>query len=486
MAAPTFIGVGTTAENTGNISLGIHASTIEDDLLLMIVEHANQPPATRTGWLEVAGSPQGFGTPAAAGGVGLSVWYKFAGASEPAFTWLDTGDHQVGGILTFRGVDLTTPINASVGDADATLENLMVFPDITTTEDECAIVLAMAIDRDINTTNTQFRDTFTLNGAAMTKVLDEGTSANQGGVVGAAVGEAPTAGTYGADGQLGGSNTYGQCRIVIALNPVLSGGGDVEIPVEIAEETDAALTLGIEHGIALATVTDAALALVASLHVPVTVAAETDVALALGIRLSIAPATETDIALTLSGSSALIVEIAEETDAALPLGVSFRIPISVATETDTALPLAASLHLTATFAAETDTGLPLGIAVGIIPASETDEALTLAPGGLVVQRADETDTALTLGMQVGIAPAIETDTGVPLGIALGVAWAEETDEALTLLQALPYEPVLVHPNRFTASVAQDRSSVSEPQVRISYSITQIRATSSVVQDRLTP
>ncbi len=148
-----YIGQGTFASGAAALSVGMPAGIEAGDLLLLMVETANQAVATPSGWTQAPNSPQGTGTAAAAGGVRLTVFYKVAGSSESAVDVADSGDHQVAVVSAYRGVDPGQPINSSAGSVQAATVN-MVFPGVVTTVPGTLVVLACAQDTDANSTAT--------------------------------------------------------------------------------------------------------------------------------------------------------------------------------------------------------------------------------------------------------------------------------------------------------------------------------------------
>ncbi len=151
---PTFVAKGTFDSGTGAIAPGIPAGLVNDDLMLLVVESANQAITAPTGWTEIGSqATQSTGTAAAAGGVRLGVFWKIYGGLEAAPSVADTGDHTTGIIIGIRGADPSNPFHLTSGSA-AAANTSMTWPTFSTTVDNIMVVLATAVDTDAaSTTN---------------------------------------------------------------------------------------------------------------------------------------------------------------------------------------------------------------------------------------------------------------------------------------------------------------------------------------------
>jgi hypothetical protein len=99
------------------------------------------PPAScgTSGWQQVSNSPivQNSGNPSR-----LATFYCVAGASEPtSYTWTTSGGHSglIGGLVSFTGVDTSSPIHTAAGAATAS-SNTHATPTITTTVSDVMLV----------------------------------------------------------------------------------------------------------------------------------------------------------------------------------------------------------------------------------------------------------------------------------------------------------------------------------------------------------
>lgn len=440
MAAPTFIGIGASAEGVGALTVALPPSSATGDLLLMAVETANQPVATPSGW-NVAHAAQGTGTAAADAATSIQLFWKFQGAGEGSAAVADGGNHQIAIISAWRGVDTTTPINASNGDVLATANNDVIIPGVTTTVDDCMIVGVVAMSRDLNTTGTQFQSTWAnASLTSVTEFMDEGTDQGTGGVLGGAYGVKATAGATGnMTGDLAGANSFTQARIMVALAPVAASGS---FPIGVATETDTATARpGVARkAIGVATETDTALRLSQVVRRPIGVATETDTAVARpGVaRDAIGTSTEADTAVSRPGVARASVRVASEADSATKRPGIARKALSAVPETDTAIKRPGVARTTWRVTLETDLAVKRpGIgrkAIGT--ATEVDTAIARPGAALGIRPGLETDTAIK---RPGIARApvrvsVEVDTAIkrPGRARKAIGVATETNTAIQL------------------------------------------------------
>jgi len=426
--AVTYVGIGTVDSGTGAITPALPSGLADDDLLIAFFETANQA-ITLSGWTEFSSSPQGTGTAAAVGAVRLTAFYKFYNTGDSAPTSSDSGNHQIGQIMAFRGVDLTTPIEDTAGST-AAASNIQNLPTVTSTSADAMAVYLVADDRDIATTNTQFRDTNwvspNVDGGACTEVADDFSSAGVGGGIGAAYKAVTTPATLSsATFQHAGTNSFANGMIAIVLKPVAAGGGD-EAPVGLSSEADTALALARQQraDVSVASHTATSFALAASQSRLAGLATETETVFSLGSQ-QIKPVglcVETDSSLALapnSGSLSAPVGLCVETETVFALARSSRRSTSVSVETETSFALARSHRRLISLATETETSLALGRAFAR-PVTLSLEINTVPNAGaqvLPVGLCTESETAFALARsQRRVAgTAIQTETSFGLG-----------------------------------------------------------------------
>lgn len=222
MALPTFVSVGTQVNATTGISVAWPGTYADGDLGLLVVESANQSVTTPSGWTQVTGSPQGTGTGGVAGGVRCMVFYKFASGVEANVSVSDSGDHTIGQIFVFRGVDSTTPINAGAGSVQSSAATSWTLPGVTTTVNDCLIVHCISSDRDSSATTNV--DGYTnSNLANITERADAATFTASGGAIVLVTGEMATAGSTGTTSCTSAASVTG-AFVTIALAPAAAGG----------------------------------------------------------------------------------------------------------------------------------------------------------------------------------------------------------------------------------------------------------------------
>lgn len=192
---PTFIAKGAFQSGIAALTVPVPTGYRNDDLLLLFVEQANQTVAAPAGWTQVTNSPQGTGTAAAIGGVGVQTFYKIASGAEASVTVADSGDHTTAIMMAFRGADPANPIDVTAGSVGAA-STAMVFPSVTTTQANELIVLVAGMDTDAASTTTATGYT-NANLTGITEQHDQTITSGVGGGLAIATGLKVTAGSTG-------------------------------------------------------------------------------------------------------------------------------------------------------------------------------------------------------------------------------------------------------------------------------------------------
>lgn len=215
--AITFVGKGAFGSGTASVSATAVSGVQSGDLLLLFVESANQPITAPSGWTQVTNSPVAIGTANAAGGVALQVFYQFATGADTSTTVGDSGDHTTCIKLAYRGVDPTTPFDATpVSGTKTTASTSSSWPSITTVTADAEIILASALDLDLASTTT----TSGYTNANLTGLSEQHDQTIAGGFGGGLVivdGTKATAGATGATTATVTSTT--QTYLTMALRP---------------------------------------------------------------------------------------------------------------------------------------------------------------------------------------------------------------------------------------------------------------------------
>lgn len=195
--------------------------------MVLLLSTANQSISVPAGdWTAFPGvTPPGTGTAGAANAVRATAFYKWYAPGDGPPTTSDSGSYQAGVVLGFNGVDPTNPFrDIDVLSAGASNTQSLPSLDVVSGDLICQFV---AGDRDIGTSNTQFRDDQWLcsavSGGALTEIVDEHTSQGNGGGVGFAYGEANTTGAVtGMSMQHAGGNSFPIAAIAFALRAASS------------------------------------------------------------------------------------------------------------------------------------------------------------------------------------------------------------------------------------------------------------------------
>jgi hypothetical protein len=233
MAVPTFVAAGARAQVAAATLTPAMPTHQANDILLMMVESANQAItlSDAQGFVETADSPQGTGAAGGTGATRLAVyWLRATGAAMPAPTIADPGDHTLAAIASFRGCITTgNPWDVTAGDTAASSTSVSI-PGDTTTTDDCLIV-AMGTSR-VDNSAAQFtlwanadlkKDDLVT--AGVDERINYGTNLGNGGAIGMATGGKAAAGAFGVTTATL-NNTGEQARLSLALksaNPGVPG-----------------------------------------------------------------------------------------------------------------------------------------------------------------------------------------------------------------------------------------------------------------------
>lgn len=169
----------------------------EGDLLLMVVNSANQSISAPTGWTEWSAGLVGSGTPGDAAAVGLQIFWKRAAASETAPSIDDSGDHTCVRIYAISGaVKSGTPLgNISTG-VEATTTTTFTWPSVTTQADGNAVLFIGS--HDISSTQTErFNAPSNANVTLQQDMPGVGGTVGSGGGFNGFLFHCPTAGAIG-------------------------------------------------------------------------------------------------------------------------------------------------------------------------------------------------------------------------------------------------------------------------------------------------
>ena len=150
--------------------------TVQDDLLVahISVEGGDPTFATPSGWTQLFNGTGG-------GDVGVAVYWRLAGGSEPAnytFTWTDSENSEAA-MVRYSNVDTTTPIDAwasASGDDDMPLA-----PTVTTTTANTTVIRLFGSDDNETVTNpTGTTSRYDVSGLGVTTTAADDTQPTAG------------------------------------------------------------------------------------------------------------------------------------------------------------------------------------------------------------------------------------------------------------------------------------------------------------------
>lgn len=218
--AISFVGVSAFQSGTGALTVPQPAGAIAGDLLILVVESANQAITTPTGYTVVTNSPQGTGTAAAIGAVRLSAFYKIHTGTEGSVAVADSGNHTTAVLAAYRGITTSIPIGgaAPVGSLQTTAGTFSA-PSITTAFSNCMIVHAFATDTDATASNADVTTPVNANLTQLVRRMNQTTASGVGGGVGLVDGIKKTTGATGATTSSG--NSAIRAYLTLALPPII-------------------------------------------------------------------------------------------------------------------------------------------------------------------------------------------------------------------------------------------------------------------------
>lgn len=138
MAAPAFTAAGTQFANINAVAAPLPAGFAADHFHLLVIETSNEPVAAMSGWNNVGSGSINIATGTV---TALTARYRIAVGGDTAPTVPDSGDHQVGRIFGFSGVDTASPFDGTpVFSTDTGASSTVSFPTLTTTGADRMIV----------------------------------------------------------------------------------------------------------------------------------------------------------------------------------------------------------------------------------------------------------------------------------------------------------------------------------------------------------
>src|SRR3989475_5119316 len=170
------------------LTIGRPAGVVSGDLLVAAISVRSANPSTPSGWTLVwcgnSGSSTGGSTCPASSTVSLAVYYKVAGASEPAtYSGWTTTQKAAGVITAYYNVNTSTPINVQNGTGFTSGVTSLSTPSITTATANTMLVASFGAADGADIT---FGTSLTGLPAGMTDEWDVNSQAASGGASSAA------------------------------------------------------------------------------------------------------------------------------------------------------------------------------------------------------------------------------------------------------------------------------------------------------------
>ncbi len=217
---PVYVNSGSQTSTTQpSASVALPTGLLTDDILLMFIETSNEAiSVTDQGkgvWTQVTNSPEGI---TQAGATRLTVfWSRYDGAQTYPTIGYASGNHIIAHIEAYRGCVTTgNPWNITTGGVDGSGPDSLYIPGAITTSNNCLVVIAVAEDLDLNS-STLFSNWYNGNLENITERWDRGMNTGNGGGIGVATGERPTAANYSTSHLGQNTNILVNAYMTIAL-----------------------------------------------------------------------------------------------------------------------------------------------------------------------------------------------------------------------------------------------------------------------------
>jgi hypothetical protein len=194
MLIPVWVGAGAPVSAAGaDITPPLPAGWQQEDLFVLVTQHANQVPASPpSGWTFFFS--QFTGTAGDPGAVGITGYYRRAVSADTDPTVTYSADHILGIIFALRGVALTgSPINGAAGNVDAASNTALGTSGVIAAEDDCLILTVAG--HAVDTAAANYSGEACAGVTNLTERLDVSTTAGVGGGIGVWTGERAVAGT---------------------------------------------------------------------------------------------------------------------------------------------------------------------------------------------------------------------------------------------------------------------------------------------------
>ncbi len=147
---PFVKGVGAAVAGTAGITITVPSTRATGDLILIFAESENEDIATPTNFIDLSSSPQGTGAGGGTTSVRLEIFYKVSNGTETTVAIADSGNHTQAFAMVIGGIAASGFINDTSGTT-ASSSTSVSFPSVTTTQNTCLILNAVAGSQDTAT-----------------------------------------------------------------------------------------------------------------------------------------------------------------------------------------------------------------------------------------------------------------------------------------------------------------------------------------------
>jgi hypothetical protein len=222
-AVPTIVGSGSIASGTGDVTPGIHSSTLTNDIVLIFIETDDESATVSGGsetWVEVADSPQSVTAETR-----LTVFWARASQDTPTSPTIEgtANNHTIARTASFRGVITTgDPWDVTSGGTEAVEDTTGSITGDATTVADCLVIAAMAANLPDAQDATSFSGPANGDLTSVAELTDNCRNPGNGGCIFTISGEKASAGSYGAT-TLTLEDAAQKAFMTIALKPPAAG-----------------------------------------------------------------------------------------------------------------------------------------------------------------------------------------------------------------------------------------------------------------------
>jgi len=223
-APPSVRVIGDFKASAQAITVDPNASHVTNDVELLFVETANQIPvtlSTAAGFALVTGAEAGIGTAGGTAATSITVFWRRWNGTDGSPTVADSGNHQLGRILSFQDVIASGDPWDVVATSTQSSTASGTIPAVTTTVNDTMIVMGYTGSLpDANSTN-EFSAQENAGLASVTEQTDNTKNSGNGGALGVTTGTLASFGNTGTT-TYDSAETTEKANVSIALKPVAS------------------------------------------------------------------------------------------------------------------------------------------------------------------------------------------------------------------------------------------------------------------------